>query len=403
MKSSTEQIRRNPTYTAEQSAAIAAREFSVALSAGAGCGKTFVLTERFLSHLEPPKNEREEPHAAQPVGGDHLHRTGGPRNARPHPQGVPRAARCIARRKRSSIGGSCSASWIPRGSARSIRSAARSCVRTPSRPGWTRVSACSMRRSPTRCLFELIDRELRRRLADRDEAVIELVVKYGLDRLREMVGLLLGQRQDIDWPAWRDKTPEDLTALWEKFFRETVFPQMLREIIDSPDSRTVLGFCRAEPCPCNHAVMQERMAVIVETLPKISAEQKVPPPCLRTWKFCATPPACKAAARKRTGRTTSFTTNSAMRPRHSASRSTTSRKTPRSMPPRRCRSAEMGMRLLASDRRSRPASTSAKSKTLGVLDFDDLLDPRPAAAWSAPERQADPPPLGRAFAAASGR
>jgi ATP-dependent helicase/nuclease subunit A len=34
-----------PTYTAEQSAAIAARDFSVALSAGAGCGKTFVLTE----------------------------------------------------------------------------------------------------------------------------------------------------------------------------------------------------------------------------------------------------------------------------------------------------------------------------------------------------------------------
>ena len=50
-----------PTYTAEQTAAIAAREFSVALSAGAGCGKTFVLTERFLSHLEPAKNKQESP------------------------------------------------------------------------------------------------------------------------------------------------------------------------------------------------------------------------------------------------------------------------------------------------------------------------------------------------------
>src|SRR3977135_3136751 len=42
-----------PPLTTEQRAAIEARKVSVALSAGAGCGKTFVLTERFLSHLEP--------------------------------------------------------------------------------------------------------------------------------------------------------------------------------------------------------------------------------------------------------------------------------------------------------------------------------------------------------------
>ena len=42
-----------PQLTDEQRAAIATRDVSVALSAGAGCGKTFVLTERFLSHLQP--------------------------------------------------------------------------------------------------------------------------------------------------------------------------------------------------------------------------------------------------------------------------------------------------------------------------------------------------------------
>ncbi len=42
-----------PQPTEQQHKAIAARDVSVALSAGAGCGKTFVLTERFLSHLEP--------------------------------------------------------------------------------------------------------------------------------------------------------------------------------------------------------------------------------------------------------------------------------------------------------------------------------------------------------------
>ena len=42
-----------PQFTDQQRAAIETREVSVALSAGAGCGKTFVLTQRFLSHLKP--------------------------------------------------------------------------------------------------------------------------------------------------------------------------------------------------------------------------------------------------------------------------------------------------------------------------------------------------------------
>jgi len=38
--------------TAQQLAAISARGTSVVLSSGAGCGKTFVLTNRYLSHLK---------------------------------------------------------------------------------------------------------------------------------------------------------------------------------------------------------------------------------------------------------------------------------------------------------------------------------------------------------------
>jgi ATP-dependent helicase/nuclease subunit A len=40
-----------PSLTDQQSTAITARDVSVVLSSGAGCGKTFVLTERYLSHL----------------------------------------------------------------------------------------------------------------------------------------------------------------------------------------------------------------------------------------------------------------------------------------------------------------------------------------------------------------
>ena len=49
-----------PRYTDEQRLAIETRGVSVALSAGAGCGKTFVLTERFLAYF----NRRDRPQAA---------------------------------------------------------------------------------------------------------------------------------------------------------------------------------------------------------------------------------------------------------------------------------------------------------------------------------------------------
>jgi len=37
--------------TPQQDAAVTRREVSIVLSSGAGCGKTHVLTERYLSHL----------------------------------------------------------------------------------------------------------------------------------------------------------------------------------------------------------------------------------------------------------------------------------------------------------------------------------------------------------------
>ena len=42
----------SPQLTEQQHAALTTRGVSIALSAGAGCGKTFVLTRRFLDTLE---------------------------------------------------------------------------------------------------------------------------------------------------------------------------------------------------------------------------------------------------------------------------------------------------------------------------------------------------------------
>src|SRR5215210_4869212 len=46
-----EESRTSPGLTEEQHLAVFTREVSVLLSSGAGCGKTHVLTERYLAHL----------------------------------------------------------------------------------------------------------------------------------------------------------------------------------------------------------------------------------------------------------------------------------------------------------------------------------------------------------------
>lgn len=51
--------------TSEQHKAIQTRDVSIALSAGAGCGKTFVLTQRFISHLETKKDQGDSAHLSQ--------------------------------------------------------------------------------------------------------------------------------------------------------------------------------------------------------------------------------------------------------------------------------------------------------------------------------------------------
>ena len=258
------------SYTPEQTAAIVAREFSVALSAGAGCGKTFVLTERFLSHLEPPGDSKgEKTRLSQLVAITFTERAAREMRDRIREACTKRLKNCPEEevdhwRELLRELDSARISTIHSFCGSLLRSHAVEAGLDP------RFRVLDAAQSDT-LLFELIDQELRRRLADRDEAVIELVVKYGLDRLREMVGRLLGQRQDIDCPAWHDKTPEELTALWEKYFPETVYPA------DAAGDRRVGrrphgdGVSRMKPCPCSHAVMQERMATILETMPKISA------------------------------------------------------------------------------------------------------------------------------------
>ncbi len=286
--------------TDQQRQAVTARDVSVALSAGAGCGKTFVLTERFLAQLDPDGVHAGA--AATDAGGDRAGPEGDRRALRDR---HPRLAELVAitfteraaREMRERIRAACRQRvltapdervdyWLAviRGldSARisTIHSFCGSLLRAHAVEAGLDPHFRVMEQAQADTLrFELIDDELRSRLVAQDEAVIELVVEFGLESLRRMVAGLLDCRAEIDWDQWREATPEELVARWEAYSSEVTRPQLLRAIAESPQARSLLRIARDHPP--DHPTMRDRCQTLLERLPRL-AESTDPPGDLST-------------------------------------------------------------------------------------------------------------------------
>jgi ATP-dependent helicase/nuclease subunit A len=258
-----------PDFTEQQRKAITA-SVSVALAAGAGCGKTFVLTERFLACLDPLRR-------GAPIRLDQLTAiTFTERAAREMRQRIRSA--CMNRLK--SAPEDQAIHWLSM--LRDLDSARISTIHSFCGT-LLRAHAVEARLDPhfqvldataaQTILFELIDEELRDRLTRGDEAVIELVVRFGLERLREMAGRLLDHRQKIDWDAWREETPGGLLARWENFWRTDTLPRVLAKVSKSPPAAAILELLSRE-MP-THAVMRERCELLRDRLPKLDEAKDV--------------------------------------------------------------------------------------------------------------------------------
>ena len=202
-------------FTAEQSRAIQTRDVSIALSAGAGCGKTFVLTERFLSHLAPAGN------GALPD--DQLHQliaiTFTDRAAREMrdrirdkccrrletspPEEVDRwltLLRNLDAARISTIHAFCGAL---------LRSHAVEAQLDP------RFTVIEQSQADT-LLAEVIEDTVREILSDAaaplHKPLVNLIVQFGLERLPSQVVGLLGSGRSIDFDAWLSRSPGDLRA-----------------------------------------------------------------------------------------------------------------------------------------------------------------------------------------------
>ncbi len=256
-------------FTSEQSRAIETQHVSVSLSAGAGCGKTFVLTERFLSCFDPDRPGSLSPSDLSRV----VAITFTDRAAREMRQRV--RLKCYER-----LEGADTPERIEHWTAllRGLDDARISTIH--SFCGWllrSRAAAAGVdpqfqvleEAQSSTLLLSVVDDELRRLIAERDPATIDLAVRFDLTALGAMLHSLVREFGGGRFENWLDRTAEEQLARWESFHRDHVVPAVAHQLAASPSARAVLEVLHtAEP---TNPIMRERRRVLLETLGALTA------------------------------------------------------------------------------------------------------------------------------------
>lgn len=237
--------------TPEQRRAVETTDVGVALSAGAGCGKTSVLTARFLSHLDPAalgKGETVESALRRVVAITFTERAA--REMRDRIRGE------VRNRVRRATDDAAADGWLA--ILRRLEGAQVSTIhsfcgtllrRHAVEAGLDPQFGLLEPNEATAILDELIEDELRERLADGNAELIALAVDYGLDGVRNVVQFFLRQRYRIDFAAWHSTTPGELATRWEQFNRNVVLPTALQTFLRTGELRVVLTLIERSPPP----------------------------------------------------------------------------------------------------------------------------------------------------------
>lgn len=246
----------SPQYTDQQAAAILTREVSIALSAGAGCGKTFVLTQRFLAGLEPQTVSTSLRSMVAITFTD-------------------RAAREMRDRIRSACHHrlqNCEADavehWLTilRGldSARisTIHSFCTSLLRSQAvdaglDPRFTVLEpalADTLLRNTTKDVLHGL-------LEQGDEDASEFVLQFGLERSRDLARDLVRQRFQISFPTFDDQTPESIAADWKKRWQHEFVPKLIDAFRNESAAMRLFELLR-ENSSTNPTMSQRRDALL---------------------------------------------------------------------------------------------------------------------------------------------
>jgi ATP-dependent helicase/nuclease subunit A len=254
--------------TPQQQQAVSCREVSVVLSSGAGCGKTHVLTRRYLSHLEQDGAEvghivaitftdRAARQMRERIRGavlDHL-------RAAANEQAADRWARHLRGLETAQI------STIHAFCATLLRQHA---VEAGLDPGFEVLEDVLS----TNLEIEALTGALQRLLTAQTEPgadLRELVLLYGWRPVVDAVQHLLQGWDEPSCRAWLARTPEAIAGDWREQARTAVLPRYVDYLLAAaPRIVRCLDLLRRKP-PLPGSKMAENVAVLLAELPNLAA------------------------------------------------------------------------------------------------------------------------------------
>jgi len=255
------------TFTTEQRQAIENRDTSIALAAGAGCGKTFVLSERFLSHLDHDNEMLRE--AAD------LHQLIAITFTDAAAREMRRRIRdkCYERARTAPTPESQDA-WLKL--LRSIEAARVSTIHAFC-ASLLRQHAVAAGLDPAFGVLEqgtadvlesaVIDDVLRTRLAELDPTTMDLAASAGLSKLKDQLRDLVKFRHDENFRHWRTKTADELVDAWQACYDQEAVPAALAELAASPAARRIVLLLQS--VDAKRDTLAAAKAELLEQLPRL--------------------------------------------------------------------------------------------------------------------------------------
>ncbi len=255
-----------PDPTDEQKKAVATKHVSVVLSAGAGCGKTWVLTKRFLSHLEPGPGCAELSSLVAITFTE--------KSAREMRERIRQA--CV--KQLQTADAKDADHWLAivreMDSARisTIHSFCSSLLRSHAveagiDPGFSLLNETL---GPS-YLQQAVKSGVHELLTADDADVAELVFEFGLSRACELLAMFVQERYRIDFAQWEQKTVQHLAGEWDERWHKVFVPRLLREAADSKLAERLIELLD-EHVPAN-AVMRERRLVLLENVRRLAEDE----------------------------------------------------------------------------------------------------------------------------------
>ncbi len=259
--------------TGEQRDALDTRGVSIALSAGAGCGKTFVLTERFLAEIAP------DGRAVRSELSEVVAITFTERAAREMRERIRQKTR---ERLLNAEDADEADFWLSierqldAARVSTIHSFCVSLLRSQAIDAGLDPRFAVLDEKQTRALQNaIVEDQLRNLLSARHPAAMELVFQVGLRSASELLRQVLVERHAFRLDAWRGIGADALLARWQQFFVDVYRPAKLRDFQEHHSWRTVEQFVRGTPP--SDANLRARCEQLVELFDRLPTSEEIVP------------------------------------------------------------------------------------------------------------------------------